>query len=132
MKRKLLFTCMLVLGMLSVPVKVIGQNLLPDISIYGKWTVEGTAGFADSPGLKWRVYREDYSNLIMQAGSGSHTTVTKNWVITATNPTTRSVDMGMLREKVSVAELTCNEIASSFIGAIGDSAFFTFKYLQME
>ena len=31
MKRKLLFTCMLVLGMLSVPVKVIGQKLLPDI-----------------------------------------------------------------------------------------------------
>ena len=133
MKRKLLFTCMLVLGMLSVPVKVIGQNLLPDISIYGAWTVEGTAGFedSDSPGLKWRVYREDYSNLIMQAGSGSHTTVTNNWVITATNPTNRSVSMDMLREKVSVAELTCNEIASSYIGAIGESAFSGFVNLQM-
>ena len=131
MKRELLFTIMLVLGMMAAPVKVIGQNLLPDISIYGKWTVEGTAGSGDSPGLKWRVYREDYSNLIMQAGSGSHTTVTKNWVITATNPTTRSVDMGMLREKVSVAELTCNEIASSLIGAIGDSAFIGFENLQM-
>ena len=117
--------------MMAAPVKVIGQNLLPDISIYGEWTVEGTAGFADSPGLKWRVYREDYSNLIMQAGSGSHTTVTKNWVITATNPTTRSVDMGMLREKVSVAELTCNEIASSYIGAIGEEAFSGFVNLQM-
>ena len=131
MKKELLFTIMLVLGMMAAPVKVIGQNLLPDISIYGKWTVEGTAGSGDSPGLKWRVYREDYSNLIMQAGSGSHTTVTKNWVITATNPTTRSVDMGMLREKVSVAELTCNEIASSLIGAIGDSAFIGFENLQM-
>ena len=131
MKKKLLLTSMLALGMMAAPVKVIGQNLLPDISIYGKWTVEGTAGFADSPGLKWRVYREDYSNLIMQAGSGSHTTVTKNWVITATNPTTRSVDMGMLREKVSVAELTCNEIASSYIGAIGEEAFSGFVNLQM-
>ena len=131
MKRKLLFTCMLVLGMLSVPVKVIGQNLLPDISIYGAWTVEGTAGSGASPGLKWRVYREDYSNLIMQAGSGSHTTVTKNWVITAKNPTNRSVDMSMLREKVSVAELTCNEIASSYIGAIGEEAFIGFENLQM-
>lgn len=131
MKRKLLFTCMLVLGMLSVPVKVIGQNLLPDISIYGEWTVEGTAGSGYAPGLKWRVYREDYSNLIMQAGSGSHTTVTKNWVITARNPTTRDVEMDMLRESVSVAELTCNEIASSLIGAIGDNAFSGFKNLQM-
>lgn len=51
---------MLVLGMLSVPVKVIGQKLLPDINSSGaKWTVEGTAGFENSPGLKWRVYRED-------------------------------------------------------------------------
>ena len=131
MKRKLLFTCMLVLGMLSVPVKVIGQNLLPDISIYGEWTVEGTAGFEKSPGLKWRVYREDYSNLIMQAGSGSHTTVTKNWVITARNPTTRDVEMDTLRKKVSVAELTCNEIASSYIGAIGEEAFIGFENLQM-
>ena len=131
MKRKLLFTCMLVLGMLSVPVKVIGQNLLPDISIYGEWTVEGTAGFENSPGLKWRVYREDYSNLIMQAGSGSHTTVTKNWVITARNPTTRDVEMETLYKTVSVAELTCNEIASSYIGAIDVEAFLGFENLQM-
>lgn len=131
MKRKLLFTCMLVLGMLSVPVKVIGQKVLPEFSIYGEWTVEGTAGSGTSPGLKWRVYREDYSNLIMQAGSGSHTTVTKNWVITARNPTTRDVEMDMLRKKVSVAELTCNEIASSYIGAIGEEAFIGFENLQM-
>lgn len=131
MKKELLLTILLVLGIMAAPVKVIGQNLLPDISIYGEWTVEGTAGSGVSPGLKWRVYREDYSNLIMQAGSGSHTTVTKNWVITATNPTTRSVDMGMLREKVSVAELTCNEIATSYIGAIGEEAFLGFENLQM-
>lgn len=64
MKRKLLFTCMLVLGMLSVPMKVIGEELLPDI--YGfatPWTVEGTAGTK----VKWRVYGEDYSLLLMQA-----------------------------------------------------------------
>ena len=55
---------MLVLGMLSVPVKVIGEELLPDI--YGlatPWTVEGTAGTK----VKWRVYGEDYSLLLMQA-----------------------------------------------------------------
>lgn len=131
MKRKLLFTCMLVLGMLSVPVKVIGQKLLPDINSSGAtWTVEGTAGFENSPGLKWRVYREDYSNLIMQTGTGSHTTVTKNWVITATNPTTRSVKMDMLRESVLVAELACYETPTAPNWTIGDYAFSGFKKLQ--
>lgn len=131
MKRKLLFTCMLVLGMLSVPVKVIGQKLLPDINSSGaKWTVEGTAGFENSPGLKWRVYREDYSNLLMQTGTGSHTTVTKNWVITATNPTTRSVSMDILRESVIVAELSYYETPTAPNWTIGDYAFSGFKKLQ--
>lgn len=131
MKRKLLFTCMLVLGMLSVPVKVIGQKLLPDINAFGAtWTVEGTAGFENSPGLKWRVYREDYSNLIMQTGTGSHTTVTQNWVITATNPTTRSVSMDILRESVIVAELACYETPTAPNWTIGDYAFSGFKKLQ--
>lgn len=131
MKRKLLFTCMLVLGMLSVPVKVIGQKLLPDINSSGAtWTVEGTAGFENSPGLKWRVYREDYSNLIMQTGTGSHTTVTQNWVITATNPTTRSVSMDILRESVIVAELACYETPTAPNWTIGDYAFSGFKNLQ--
>lgn len=130
MKRKLLFTCMLVLGMLSVPVKVIGQKLLPDISIYGEWTVEGTAGFENSPGLKWRVYGENYSNLLMQTGTGSHTTVTKNWVITATNPTTRSVSMDILRESVLVAELAYYETPTAPNWTIGDYAFSGFKKLQ--
>ena len=131
MKRKLLFTCMLVLGMLFVPVKVIGQKLLPDINSSGAtWTVEGTAGFENSPGLKWRVYREDYSNLIMQTGTGSHTTVTQNWVITATNPTTRSVSMDILRESVIVAELACYETPTAPNWTIGDYAFSGFKNLQ--
>ena len=81
MKRQLLFTCMLVLGMLSVPMKVIGEELLPDI--YGlatPWTVEGTAGTK----VKWRVYGEDYSLLLMQASGFPPNTVTNNWVITAT------------------------------------------------
>lgn len=131
MKRKLLFTCMLVLGMLSVPVKVIGQNLLPEINSSGAtWTVEGTAGFENSPGLKWRVYGENYSYLLMQTGTGSHTTVTKNWVITATNPTTRSVEMDMLYETVSVAELACYETPTAPNWTIGDYAFSGFKKLQ--
>ena len=122
---------MLVLGMLSVPVKVIGQKLLPDINSSGaKWTVEGTAGFENSPGLKWRVYREDYSNLLMQTGTGSHTTVTKNWVITATNPTTRSVSMDILRESVIVAELSYYETPTAPNWTIGDYAFSGFKKLQ--
>lgn len=131
MKRKLLFTCMLVLGMLSVPVKVIGQKLLPDINSSGAtWTVEGTAGFENSPGLKWRVYGENYSYLLMQTGTGSHTTVTKNWVITARNPTTRDVGMGMLRESVMVAELACYETPTAPNWTIGDYAFSGFKKLQ--
>lgn len=131
MKRKLLFTCMLVLGMLSVPVKVIGQKLLPDINAFGAtWTVEGTAGFENSPGLKWRVYGENYSYLLMQTATGSHTTVTKNWVITATNPTTRSVSMDILRESVIVAELACYETTTAPNWIIGDYAFSGFKKLQ--
>lgn len=131
MKRKLLFTCMLVLGMLSVPMKVIGQKLLPEINSSGAtWTVEGTAGFENSPGLKWRVYGENYSYLLMQTGTGSHTTVTKNWVITARNPTTRDVGMGMLRESVMVAELACYETPTAPNWTIGDYAFSGFKKLQ--
>ena len=117
--------------MLSVPVKVIGQKLLPDINSSGAtWTVEGTAGFENSPGLKWRVYGENYSYLLMQTGTGSHTTVTKNWVITARNPTTRDVGMGMLRESVMVAELACYETPTAPNWTIGDYAFSGFKKLQ--
>ena len=122
---------MLVLGMLSVPVKVIGQNLLPDINSSGAtWTVEGTAGFENSPGLKWRVYGENYSYLLMQTGTGSHTTVTKNWVITARNPTNRSVKMDMLYKSVIVAELACYETPTAPNWTIGDYAFSGFKKLQ--
>ena len=64
----------------------------------------------------------------MQTGTGSHTTVTKNWVITATNPTTRSVSMDLLRENVSSASLTYYELQN--INAIDDNAFSGFKNLQ--
>ena len=122
---------MLVLGMLSVPVKVIGQKVLPDMNSSGAtWTVEGTAGFENSPGLKWRVYGDNYSYLLMQTGTGSHTTVTKNWKITARNPTNRSVEMGTLYESVMVAELACYETPTAPNWTIGDYAFSGFKKLQ--
>lgn len=55
-------------------------------------------------------------------------TVTNNWVITAKNPTTRSVSMDLLRENVSMASLTYYELQN--INAIDDNAFSGFKNLQ--
>ena len=55
-------------------------------------------------------------------------TVTNNWVITAKNPTTRSVSMDLLRENVSTASLTYYEVQN--INAIDDNAFSGFKNLQ--
>ncbi len=57
MKKELLFTIMLVLGMLSVPVKVIGQKVLPEKYGNYSYTVQGTAGT-----VMWRVYPESQNS----------------------------------------------------------------------
>ena len=83
MKRKLLFTCMLVLGMLSVPVKVIGQKVLPENNGNYPYTVEGTAGST----VKWRVYPESQNSSyarIYFSSNASSPVVENSWTITNT------------------------------------------------
>ncbi|MBQ8805215.1 MAG: leucine-rich repeat protein [Bacteroidaceae bacterium] len=121
MKKELLLTILLVLGIMAAPVKVMGQttsNLLPEsIAPYGTYQVEGTAG------VKWRVYGTNYTQLHMQS-TASQTTVTNDWDITS-----GSTNMGVLREKITYASLSYYE-GSSRIWTIGDDAFNGFMNLQ--
>ena len=79
---------MLVLGMLSVPVKVIGQKVLPDKIGNYSYTVEGTAGTT----VKWRVYPGSQNSCeTIYFSSNSSSPVVENSPIITNNPS--SVDI---------------------------------------
>lgn len=126
MKRKLLFTCMLVLGMLSVPVKVIGQKLLPEKNGNYSYTVEGTAGTT----VKWRVYPESQNSSyarIYFSSNASSPVVENSWTIT-NNPS--SVTITTLFQNVKYADLSYYQMREyPRIGKIGDNTFSQFKNL---
>ena len=126
MKRKLLFTCMLVLGMLSVPMKVIGQKLLPEKNGNYSYTVEGTAGTT----VKWRVYPESQNSSyarIYFSSNASSPVVENSWTIT-NNPS--SVTITTLFQNIKYADLSYyqkNEYGR--ISKIGANTFSQFKNL---
>lgn len=125
MKRKLLFTCMLVLGMLSVPVKVIGQKLLPEKNGNYSYTVEGTAGT-----VMWRVYPESQNSSyarIYFSSNASSPVVENGWIIT-NNPS--SVTITTLFQNIKYADLSYYQMGEyPRIGKIGDNTFSQFKNL---
>lgn len=125
MKRKLLFTCMLVLGMLSVPVKVIGQKLLPEKNGNYSYTVEGTAGT-----VMWRVYPESQNSSyarIYFSSNASSPVVENSWIIT-NNPS--SVTITTLFQNIKYADLSYYQMGEyPRIGKIGDNTFSQFKNL---
>lgn len=126
MKRKLLFTCMLVLGMLSVPVKVIGQKVLPEKYGNYSYTVEGTAGST----VKWRVYPETQNSSyarICFSSNASSPVVENSWIIT-NNPS--SVTTTTLFQNIKYADLSYYQMREyPRIGMIGNNAFSQFKNL---
>lgn len=126
MKRKLLFTCMLVLGMLSVPVKVIGQKVLPEKNGNYSYTVEGTAGTT----VKWRVYPESQNSSyerIYFSSNASSPVVENSWIIT-NNPS--SVTITTLFQNIKYADLSYYQMGEyPRIGKIGDNTFSQFKNL---
>lgn len=126
MKRKLLFTCMLVLGMLSVPVKVIGQKVLPEKNGNYSYTVEGTAGTT----VKWRVYPESQNSSyerIYFSSNASSPVVENSWTIT-NNPS--SVTITTLFQNIKYADLSYYQMGEyPRIGKIGDNTFSQFKNL---
>ena len=125
MKRKLLFTCMLVLGMLSVPVKVIGQKVLPENNGNYPYTVEGTAGST----VKWRVYPESQNSSyarIYFSSNASSPVVENSWTITNTS----SVTITTLFQNIKYADLSYYQKGEyPRIGKIGDNTFSQFKNL---
>lgn len=127
MKRKLSFTCMLVLGMLSVPVKVIGQKLLPEKNGNYSYTVEGTAGTT----VKWRVYPESQNSSyarIYFSSNASSPVVENSWTITWKN--TSSVTITTLFENIKYADLSYYQMGEyPRIGMIGNNTFSQFKNL---
>ncbi len=126
MKRKLLFTCMLVLGMLSVPVKVIGQKVLPEKNGNYSYTVEGTAGTT----VKWRVYPESQNSSyerIYFSSNASSPVVENSWTIKY-NPS--SVTITTLFQNIKYADLSYYQMGEyPRIGKIGDNTFSQFKNL---
>ena len=125
MKRKLLFTCMLVLGILSVPVKVIGQKLLPEKNGNYSYTVEGTAGT-----VMWRVYPESQNSSyarIYFSSNASSPVVENSWIIT-NNPS--SVTITTLFQNIKYADLSYFQMGEyPRIGKIGDNTFSQFNNL---
>ena len=141
MKKELLFTIMLVLGMMAAPVKVIGQtsNELPigtqsaplEVTAY---LTGGTAG------AKWRMYKvEDYSygspfyvySIYFQSyyeGAGRyHLSVTNDWIETGNADGETFADYKSVIKKV---DLTYYEDSDHKISAIGDNAFQDFTDLR--
>ena len=125
MKRKLLFTCMLVLGMLFVPVKVIGQKVLPEEYGNYSYTVGGTAGT-----VMWRVYPESQNSSyarIYFSSNASSPVVENSWTIT-NNPS--SVTITTLFQNIKYADLSYYQMREyPRIGKIGDNTFSQFKNL---
>ena len=128
MKRKLLFTCMLVLGMLSVPVKVIGQKVLPDKIGNYSYTVEGI--ITTNSTVKWRVYpgspNSRYETIYFSSNSSSP--VVENSPILTYNPS--SVDISTLWQNIKYADLSYYQKSEyPRISKIDDNAFAQFKNL---
>ena len=140
MKRELLFTIMLVLGMMAAPVKVIGQtsNELPN-GIQSGLTVTpySTGGTA---GAKWRMYKvTNYSyagstwcySIYFQSyyeGAGRYRqSVTSNWIETGNAD---GEPFGDYKSVIKEADLTYYEDSDHKISAIGDNAFQDFTDLR--
>lgn len=125
MKRELLFTIMLVLGMLSVPVKVIGQKVLPEKYGNYSYTVQGTAGT-----VMWRVYPESQNSSyarICFSSNASSPVVENSWIIT-NNPS--SVTITTLFQNIKYADLSYYQMGEyPRIGKIGNNTFSQFKNL---
>ena len=142
MKRELLFTIMLVLGMMAAPVKVIGQtsNELPSGTQSAPLTVTPylTGGTA---GAKWRMYRVmDYSydaslgfiySIYFQSyyeGAGRYRqSVTSNWIETGNAD---GEPFGDYKSVIKEVDLTYYEDSDHKISAIGDNAFQDFTDLR--
>lgn len=140
MKKELLFTIMLVLGMMAAPVKVIGQtsNELPN-GIQSGLTVTpySTGGTA---GAKWRMYKvTNYSyagstwcySIYFQSyyeGAGRYRqSVTSNWIETGNAD---GEPFGDYKSVIKEADLTYYENYDYKISAIGDNAFQDFTDLR--
>ena len=117
---------MLVLGMLSVPVKVIGQKVLPEKNGNYSYTVEGTAGTT----VKWRVYPESQNSSyerIYFSSNASSPVVENRWTITY-NPS--SVTITTLFQNIKYADLSYyQEGEYPRIGKIDANTFSQFKNL---
>ena len=142
MKRELLFTIMLVLGMMAAPVKVIGQtsNELPSGTQSAPLEVTAylTGGTA---GAKWRMYKVmDYSYdvylgyiycIYFQSyyeGAGRyHLSVTNDWIETGNADGEPFDDYKSVIKEV---DLTYYEDSDHKISAIGDNAFQDFTDLR--
>lgn len=142
MKKELLFTIMLVLGMMAAPVKVIGQtsNELPSGTQSAPLTVTPylTGGTA---GAKWRMYRVmDYSydaslgfiySIYFQSyyeGAGRyHLSVTNDWIETGNAD---GEPFGDYKSVIKEVDLTYYEDSDHKISAIGDNAFQDFTDLR--
>ena len=127
MKRKLLFTCMLVLGMLSVPVKVIGQKVLPEKIGNYSYTVEGI--ITTNSTVKWRVYPGSQNSCeTIYFSSNSSSPVVENSPIITNNPS--SVDISTFWQNIKYADLSYYQKSEyPRISKIGDNAFTHFKNL---
>ena len=112
--------------MLSVPVKVIGQKVLPEKYGNYSYTVEGTAGTT----VKWRVYPESQNSSyarIYFSSNASSPVVENSWTITY-NPS--SVTITTLCQNIKYADLSYYQKGEyPRIGKIGDNTFSQFKNL---
>ena len=140
MKKELLFTIMLVLGMMAAPVKVIGQtsNELPNGTQSGLTVTPYLTG--GTAGAKWRMYKVmNYSydgstwcySIYFQSyyeGAGRyHLSVTNDWIETG-NAAGEPFDD--YKSVIKEAELTYYENSDYKISAIGDNAFQDFTDLR--
>lgn len=140
MKRELLFTIMLVLGMMAAPVKVIGQtsNELPNGTQSGLTVTPYLTG--GTAGAKWRMYKVmNYSyvgstwcySIYFQSyyeGAGRYRqSVTSNWIETGNAD---GEPFGDYKSVIKEADLTYYENTDYKISAIGDNAFQDFTDLR--
>ena len=140
MKRELLFTIMLVLGMMAAPVKVIGltSNELPNGTQSGLTVTPYLTG--GTAGAKWRMYKVmNYSyvgstwcySIYFQSyyeGAGRYRqSVTSNWIETGNAD---GEPFGDYKSVIKEADLTYYENTDYKISAIGDNAFQDFTDLR--
>ncbi len=133
MKKKLLLTSMLVLGMMAAPVKVMGQattNTLP--SSYYDGIFSYPCYSEGNKGVKYRFYfannaahPETYHYLLLQGELGKYT-VTKAWEKTSSETT--SYDIEALTQYVDMTYYTGQNY---MIAKIEDEAFSNFTNLEI-